>query len=162
MLSNAQDAFTSKAQKVKLRLPCFCFFFFNFISVWLLYNAVLFSDPQHSDSAICFQNHKQLSIWLRAKAQVLSTVVWSIRHRILCRHYILPSPLTGFISYHPPCQCCALVTLHLWLFLNLTHRFPISGARSAVPSAYSAVSPVLIIHPLTSFETLVAQSCLTL
>ena len=117
---------------------------------------LLISDTQHSDSAICLQNHKQLSIWLRAKAQVLRTFYKTPRPLPTLR-----SPFTINQFHSLPSSLSTLCPGHTGLlFLKLTHHFPISGSCSAVPSAYSAVSPVVLItHSLTSFKVLVAQAC---
>ena len=110
---------------------------------------LLISDTQHSDSAICLQNHKQLSIWLRAKAQVLRTFYKTPRPLPTLR-----SPFTINQFHSLPSSLSTLCPGHTGLlFLKLTHHFPISGSCSAVPSAYSAVSPVVLItHSLTSFS----------
>ena len=84
----------------------------------------------------------------------------SIRHRVLCRHHVLPSPLTSFICYHPPCQ--AVLRSH-WASVSQTDP---SVSYLRVPLCCSlclqCCVPSCSHYSLSYFEVLVAQACPTL
>ena len=124
----------------------------------LLYNVVLVSAVQRSESAICI--HKSLPFWV---SLLLSHLTILSHHRAPSwAPYDIQQPPTSYLFTHGSVYMSMLLSIHLLLSFTITHPCPNQQVHSLHLCLYSCPANRLIITIFHDSMCLVAQSCLTL